>query len=917
MCKKLILPVIVTLALVAGSAQADLVGHWKFDEGAGSTAYDSSGNGLDGTFTTGTPEWITGRYGGAIQFGGSAGYIDLGPDSAMDLTEEITVACWLKDDGFTTGWQAVFTKGLGWRLQRNNQERTLEWTCPGLVLPTPYLFSEGTVDDGEWHHVAGIYDGQRQALFIDGELDVEMEASGQLDSTPYSVMIGSIDTLTDRVWNGPIDEVRLYSYGMTQEEIQAVMRNEPYPFAGHPEPWDGSMIAEVSTTLTWRPGETAVSHKVYFGESLDDVNDGAVEAIATTTATLDIGTAPLYATGLTPGRTYYWRVDEIDDAHPDSPWKGKVWSFWVQPAVAWDPSPADGDKYALTDQILTWESGMGALFHTLYFGESFNDVNDAVAGGWMIADAAHDPGMLETDKTYYWRVDEFSATGTVKGDLWSFTTLPDIAVVDDPNLMLWWTLGEGIGATAVDWSGCGHHGILRGDPQWIDGALTFDGRDDYASALLDVPETEYTVAFWFKTTEPECGLFAVVDGDLGAGGYDRMLYLTNGNLGARIYSTEIITTAGLNLADACWHHVVHTHGATIGGQKLYVDGLLKASGSKDASDFDWQKRINVGFSIDAALPYFEGVLEDVRVFDKTLSEEEVQQVMRGDPLLAWSPQPSRSATVDIRDASALRWSAGDAAVSHDVYFGTDRDAVAIAGKEAAEYQGNQSGVSFSLAGLVEFGGGDYYWRIDEVAADATVLAGDVWKFTVPDYLVVDNFESYSNEVGSRVFEKWIDGIGFTQPEPGNPGNGTGAAVGHDIWSVDSPYLDGTIMETVNVHGGGAAMPIYYDNTFAPARSEADCTFTPGQNWTAEGVTTLVVHFRGEADNTGDLYVKINGTKVPYDGDPADIASGEWVAWEIDLASVGVPLTNVTTLTIGIEAGQTGVLYVDEILLTRP
>jgi len=135
--------------------------------------------------------------------------------------------------------------------------------------------------------------------------------------------------------------------------------------------------------------------------------------------------------------------------------------------------------------------------------------------------------------------------------------------------------------------------------------------------------------------------------------------------------------------------------------------------------------------------------------------------------------------------------------------------------------------------------------------------------------------------------------------------------------VDSPYLDGSIMETANVHGGGAAMPIYYDNTFAPARSEADRTFTPGQNWTAEGVTTLVVHFRGEADNTGDLYVKINGVKVPYDGDPADIASSGWVAWEIDLATVGVSLTNITSMTIGIEGGQAGVLYIDDILLTQP
>jgi len=83
------------------------------------------------------------------------------------------------------------------------------------------------------------------------------------------------------------------------------------------------------------------------------------------------------------------------------------------------------------------------------------------------------------------------------------------------------------------------------------------------------------------------------------------------------------------------------------------------------------------------------------------------------------------------------------------------------------------------------------------------------------------------------------------------------------------------------------------------------------------VTTLVVHFRGEPDNTGQLYAEINGLKVPYDGDPADIAGGEWIAWEIDLASVGTSLTNITTLTIGIEGGGIGVLYIDDIILTKP
>ena len=90
---------------------------------------------------------------------------------------------------------------------------------------------------------------------------------------------------------------------------------------------------------------------------------------------------------------------------------------------------------------------------------------------------------------------------------------------------------------------------------------------------------------------------------------------------------------------------------------------------------------------------------------------------------AEQPEPARGARVDITDISSLSWSAGDAAVSHDVYLGTDRDAVAGADNNAPEFQGNQAGASLSLAGLVEFGGGDYYWRIDEVEAGGTVHAG--------------------------------------------------------------------------------------------------------------------------------------------------------------------------------------------------
>ncbi len=202
----------------------DLVASYALD----GNLQDSSANKIHGTFTGGTPEWVTGQQGQALQFNGIGGYVDLGANEAMNLTEAMTVACWLKDDGFTRGWQAIFTKGLGWRLQRNGTQANLEWTCP----PSPYLFSKSTLDDGEWHHVAGTYDSRRQAIYLDGILDAEQAVSVPIGATTYRVLIGSIDTLTDRVWHGPIDDVRLYKRALKAAEIlslagQTTPRHKP------------------------------------------------------------------------------------------------------------------------------------------------------------------------------------------------------------------------------------------------------------------------------------------------------------------------------------------------------------------------------------------------------------------------------------------------------------------------------------------------------------------------------------------------------------------------------------------------------------------------------------------------------------------------------------------------------------------
>jgi len=918
MCRKLILPVVV--ALIAGSARADLVGHWTFDEGQGTTAYDSSGNDHHGTLQ-GDPQWVTGYIGGALELDGTDDYVEVPDDEGLHLWETFTLAAWIYQ--LESGSSRIIDKigaGTANGPHFDTHPGTRLRCCSGTCISTT---ADHTLE--QWHHVAVTFDEGDVKIYLDGAVAAEGSVPSPLAGNSLSLRIGAASD-GGSLFHGLIDDVRVYNHALTETEIGAAMEGEAVPFAFGPSPGNGSMEGQTSVTLQWQPGDFAVSHDLYFGESFGDVNQATPESDAfqgNQTATQ----FPL--PDLTPGATYYWRVDEVNDANAASPWKGTVWSFWIQPATAWNPAPADGVEFVDPEGGLTWQPGMETLFHTVYLGASFDEVNEAIADGFMIADAAYNPGPLELDTTYYWRVDEFTMTGTVKGEVWSFRTMPEIPV-SDPNLALWYRLDEAQGGTAIDWSGHGNHAAITGEPLWTQNGYDWAALQLGGKNYLTVPNSDrmkltssgaYSVALHIKLENTRqqaifyhgLGCSTWASWFLGVAGGEPGIATVPGNFvfGVReANGTDYVSVSAPARANA-WVHVAATYDGSM--LRLYVDGQEM---SVAAVPLPWDSDEDLYIGADPGCGgrvYSTAVIDDLRLYDRTLTEEEITEIMRVNLSLAWNPQPGRGSIVDIRDATALSWKTGDAAASHDVYFGQDRDAVATADNDAADFQGNQPAASFPLTGLVALGGGDYYWRVDEIEADGTVQTGYIWKFTIPDYLVVADFESYTNEVGSRVFEAWIDGIGFTLPEPGHLGNGTGAAIGHDIWTGGFTNL----METADVHGGAQAMPIYYDNTSAPFRSEADRTFTPGQNWTVEGVTTLVVHFRGEADNTGDLYIEINDARVPYDDDPADIASGNWIAWEIDLASVGVSLTNVTTMTIGIEGGQAGVVYVDDIILTKP
>ncbi|MHC4147026.1 MAG: hypothetical protein ACYSUD_19925, partial [Planctomycetota bacterium] len=196
------------------------------------------------------------------------------------------------------------------------------------------------------------------------------------------------------------------------------------PYARSPDPDDGALLSDTWVNLSWRPGAYAISHDVYLSDNLDDVNDSAGDTFrGNQTSTFYVAGFPGFAfpDGLVPGTTYYWRIDEVNEAEPNSPWKGDVWSFSIPPKTAYNPDPPDGAEFVDPNAVFTWTPGFGAKLHTVYIGTNFDDVNDA-AGGMPLGSASYSPATLESEKVYYWRIDEFDALETHKGDIWSFTT---------------------------------------------------------------------------------------------------------------------------------------------------------------------------------------------------------------------------------------------------------------------------------------------------------------------------------------------------------------------------------------------------------------------------------------------------------------------------------------------------------------
>ncbi len=313
----------------------------------------------------------------------------------------------------------------------------------------------------------------------------------------------------------------------------------------------------------------------------------------------------------------------------------------------------------------------------------------------------------------------------------------------EPGLIGWWTLDEGAGSTVADSSGRGHDGsFVAGNPAWVEGkyagALRFDGVSkveipDHADFHL---EDAVSVALWAnpEAVQLEDAKFFIKQKStyypycLQYDGNSQTIYANISN-----ESAQFNTRPKLPNFPGQWAHLCFTYDGS--ALILYKDGeevaRVAASGKLRQNDLS----LTIGGRLSSS-HNFKGIIDDVRLYNRALTRDEILQTMQGPPAgPASGPAPAIGA-VDVSPDATLSWMPGEFADRHNVYFGTDADNVKNADTSSPLLVGPDLAVNTFAPGRLGFGQ-TYYWRVDEISAppDSTVFKGNTWSFTVEAFAI--------------------------------------------------------------------------------------------------------------------------------------------------------------------------------------
>ena len=613
--------------------------YWQFQETKATTAASSTGTAFDASYQGGVTLAQPGAFPGSrgVLFDGKSGFIPAkNPIQFADIKGALTLEAWIRVDKFNLTWNTIIAKGdTTWRLQRNGDLNTLRFDTDGLT--PPYLEGNKPVNDGAWHHVVATYDGSHKELWIDGQIDARLAATGSIAGNSLTVCIGnSIDpkgNLMNRYWNGALDDVAVYNRALTPTEI-----TEHYQSGG-------GLVLRAQLNLGMPNVSTPVLTGFFWPNSAFVLTGGPANS---SFGGFGLNNASFYLSKLPgdPLPTFLADGDLAVDGIPAAHLSGSL------------TPPANADFFATV--------GNGAIL-----GLNFNDVfveltgsssqaKVGVGGNITVTDIGtfgfH--GSASTDGTLLLTNNFLNGMNILGYPLNSVSLSLSRPAVSYPALIAggtsvfslndfgdnpvgYWRLGEASGTAATDSKksnprtnpaipGTYVGGILHGKPSPMSSArggvpsAQFGGNDGYISLGSEGSfdfSSALAVEVWIKKDLINTDWEAIVTKGDSAwrlstyGNQDRLSFDTSSAKGAHSLP------GAHKIADNQWHHVVATYDGH--AKCLYVDGILESFAVYSEPILQNNAPVLIGENAEVRGRNFRGYMSEVAIYNHALTPSQV------------------------------------------------------------------------------------------------------------------------------------------------------------------------------------------------------------------------------------------------------------------------------------------------------
>ena len=665
------------------------VHRYALDEGGGSSAGDSAGS-ADGVLHG--PTWDSGQLNGALRFDGVDDYVDLGD---IDLgSSALTIAFWFKADDFGVHDARFVSKAVGVNEQDHDwMVSTLNGSQLRFRLKTngstaTLVTGSGAITTGQWYHIAAVYDGSQMRLYKNGVQAASQSKSGGISNGNASVALGNQPTGAGaRAFDGLLDEVCLYDQALSAAEIAGVMSagcgggNPPTATSSpaatsSPTATNIFSTVEVTSVATQTPaGATPTSTPTGGGSGQNILQNGDFEAGQTGWNCKNCAWSVV-----SPGYGGSGHAGQVVVSGGSS-WELRQYNLALEPNTAYRlrfEGKADGSRnlsvqllkhgspytnYGLSESV-SLNTGWQTTSYEFTTSGFSSPVNDA-----RLRLRIYATGVYHFDNVVLEKVDGSAATATAPA-MPTTTATPPTGPTATPTATATnppggsgpvhrYSLDEGSGSTANDSAGSAH-GVLHG-PTWdsgqLNGALRFDGVDDYVDlGDIDLNGSSLTIAFWFKADDFGIHDARLISKAIGVNeqDHDWMVSTLNGSqLRFRLKTngtTSTLVTGSGAITSGQWYHITAVYDGS--HMRLYKNGVQAASQSKSGTITNGNASVALGNQpTGAGARAFDGLLDEVCLYDKALSPAEISGIMStgcggsgNPPTPTASPTPLPNAT---------------------------------------------------------------------------------------------------------------------------------------------------------------------------------------------------------------------------------------------------------------------------------